>query len=272
MNHLLQSEAIPSDSDASHEFHVDIQPPQPISWYPFDLAWHFAESKKQLRSSRAMRHLKHFLNVESEIGNISRQESVSMVPPLLLDVHKDHTVLDMCASPGSKSSQILEVLNAYNSEGLLIANDVDIVRCYLLTHKLQRIGSKNLLITNSEAQNFPSIKVEKNGHIEELRFDRILCDVPCSGDGTIRKNPLAGLRWDYNYKKLHGYVKFLNEYLLYHAQWNLFSLQLDISRRAAQLLKVGGIMVYSTCSLSPIENEAVVAQLLIDGNGILHDV
>jgi len=79
---------------------------------------------------------------------------------------------------------------------------------------------------------------------EVLLFDRILCDVPCSSDGTIRKSPQIAKTW-----KVKTGMK-------------LHSVQLDIALRSVELLKVGGIMVYSTCSLYPLENEAVVAELL----------
>lgn len=201
---ILQAEST-SESEIN-EITCIHEPTKPIEWYPFELAWHYALGKKSLRTSSTLKHLKHFLNVEAEIGNISRQEAVSMIPPLLLDVQKDHIVLDMCASPGSKSCQILEILNAYNSEGILVSNDIDITRCYLLTHQLQRIGTKNVIVTNHDGKSFPDMKIQRGDTVEKLYFDRILCDVPCSGDGTIRKTPNAGTRWDYNYKKLHGYV------------------------------------------------------------------
>lgn len=156
-----------------------------------------------------MKHFKHFLNVESNIGNISRQESVSMIPPLLLDIQKDHVILDMCASPGSKSCQIIEILNSHkDSNSVFIANDIDITRSYLLTHQLQRLGSKNLIVTNMDAKQFRDIKIVNEKNEETiLKFDRILCDVPCSGDGTIRKSPLAGSRWEFSSgKKLHRFV------------------------------------------------------------------
>lgn len=128
-------------------------------------------------------------------GNLSRQEAVSMIPPLLLDVKPHHYVLDMCAAPGSKSVQILEALHAADRpSGLFIANDADYKRCHMLVHQsLGRIGSPNMMVMNQDASMFVTIKGKKevnddNAPQPTLKFDRILTDVPCSGDATLRKN------------------------------------------------------------------------------------
>lgn len=102
------------------------------------------------------------------------------------------------------------------------------------------------MITNLDASAIPSIKIpnEKTGQMKNLYFDRILCDVPCSGDGTTRKNPGVWKTW----KPADGI--------------GLHPLQLRILSRAIQMLKPGGRLVYSTCSYNPIENEAVVSAAL----------
>lgn len=208
-----------------------------------------------------------------------------MIPPLLMDLRPGMTVLDMCASPGSKSAQLLEMLHvgeesrvrkvlrkfakedglnlgdetkeeaeadleadpsdAGRATGLLIANDADYKRCHLLVHQLKRLSSPNLLVMNHDATQFPSIKLpstdpnsNKNNY---LKFDRILADVPCSGDGTARKN--ANLWKDWQPASALG----------------LHITQIRILVRALQLLKVGGRVVYSTCSMNPVENESIIA-------------
>lgn len=98
------------------------------------------------------------------------------------------------------------------------------------------------MVVNHDAQLFPRIRL--NGHKEYLKFDRILCDVPCSGDGTMRKN--INIWKDFRTGNAIG----------------LHPLQYNILNRGLQLLKKGGRLVYSTCSLSPIENEAIVAEAL----------
>lgn len=232
-----------------------ISPPTPLAWYPERLAWQFNYSRAQLRRLPVLQGIFDFIKNANELGSISRQEAVSMIPPFFLDAQPHHRILDMCASPGSKTFQILERMHGEMLEGaskmptgFVIANDVDLKRCNLLTHQTKRANSPTLLVTNHEAQNFPIILGPKG---EKFEFDAILCDVPCTGDATMRKAPDIWDRWTPgNANGLHP-------------------LQLKIAFRGAQLLKVGGRLVYSTCSLNPIENEAVVAALLKETNGAL---
>ena len=233
-----------------------------------------------------------FLVSETSVGNISRQEVVSMIPPLLMDVKPGMTVLDLCAAPGSKAAQLIEMVHGGEeartrkivrkmkmdqgreaspdgrlteeqmeeeekngdwsdngrTTGLLIANDADYKRAHMLVHQMKRLNSPNLIVTNHDATMYPSIKLSsepagENGDVRNryLKFDRILADVPCSGDGTCRKN--VNVWKDWNPGNALG----------------LFSTQVRILVRALQMLKVGGRVVYSTCSMNPVENEAVVA-------------
>lgn len=142
-----------------------------------------------------------FLVHETDAGNLSRQEAVSMIPPLLLDVQPHHYVLDMCAAPGSKSAQLLEALHAVpdvDPTGFLLANDSDAKRCHMLIHQtLGRLGSPNMMVTNLDASHLPNFRIqdEKTGKTRVLQYDRILADVPCTGDGTLRKNVEIWKRW-----------------------------------------------------------------------------
>nr|KYP75779.1 tRNA (cytosine-5-)-methyltransferase NSUN2 [Cajanus cajan] len=227
----------------------------PLPWYPENLAWHSNFSRKQLRKNQTLGRFHEFLKLENEIGNITRQEAVSMAPPLFLDVHSNHFVLDMCAAPGSKTFQLLEILHQTTKvgslpDGMVIANDLDIQRCNLLIHQTKRMCTANLIVTNHEAQHFPGCLLNRNcdkmepNRQDQLLFDRVLCDVPCSGDGTLRKAPDLWRKW--NTGTGNG----------------LHNLQVLIAMRGVSLLKVGGRMIYSTCSMNPIENEAVVAEVL----------
>jgi len=132
-------------------------------------------------------------------GNISRQEAVSMIPPLLLDVKPHHWVLDMCAAPGSKTAQLIEAIHANDAQeiripcrlkfcqenqqflnitfvgwilmfsaGIVIANDSDSKRSYMLVHQTNRLRSPCLLVTNHDAQHFPNI------HLKEVILIMIL--------------------------------------------------------------------------------------------------
>ncbi|KAL6888274.1 hypothetical protein ACP4OV_009300 [Aristida adscensionis] len=230
---------------------------RPLPWYPGNLAWHLNFSRMELRRNQALESFHEFLKRENEVGNITRQEAVSMVPPLFLNVQPDHHILDMCAAPGSKTFQLLEMIHQSTKPGLLpnalvVANDVDVQRCNLLIHQTKRMCTANLIVTNHEAQNFPGCNLAKfcsevvtdDSKLQRLEFDRVLCDVPCSGDGTVRKAPDMWRKWNAGMGN------------------GLHRLQVEIAMRGMGLLKVGGRMVYSTCSMNPVENEAVVSEIL----------
>jgi len=85
--------------------------PSVIPWYPDNKAWYFPIPRHELRKLPSVKRLQEFLIQENEQGNLNRQEAVSMIPPVLLDVNPSHTVLDMCAAPGSKTGQILDFLH-----------------------------------------------------------------------------------------------------------------------------------------------------------------
>lgn len=171
-------------------------------------------------------------------------------------------MLDLCAAPGSKTSQICEFLQGNNQDlgskdvnpkqGYVIANDVNNSRCYMLAHQLNRLNLPYYLITNHDASIMPNFyTTAADGSRTKVKFDRILADVPCTGDGTMRKNPEIWAKW----MPSHGnHIHFL---------------QLRIAKRAAELLAENGLMIYSTCSLNPIENEAVVLNLLRQADGAL---
>lgn len=203
-----------------------------------------------------------------------------MIPPLLMDIESHHIVLDMCAAPGSKTAQLVEMV--HNAEeanvsrtsageggesisvdgetggratGLVIANDSDYKRSHMLIHQTKRLNSPNLIVTNHDATMYPSLLTS---HPDDevktyLKFDRILADVPCTGDGTARKNYNVWKDWNP------------------HSAFNLHAIQIRILVRGLQMLKVGGRLVYSTCSMNPIENEAVI-QAAIDRCGGLEKV
>uniref|UniRef100_A0A674P174 tRNA (cytosine(34)-C(5))-methyltransferase n=1 Tax=Takifugu rubripes TaxID=31033 RepID=A0A674P174_TAKRU len=232
-----------------------IEAPQPLSWYPDEQAWHTNMSRKIIRKSPLLEKFHQFLVSETESGNISRQEAVSMIPPLLLKIEPHHKILDMCAAPGSKTAQLIEMLHSDMDvpfpEGFVIANDVDNKRCYLLVHQAKRLNSPCIMVVNHDASCIPTLNINVDGKKGILFYDRILCDVPCSGDGTMRKNIDVWKKWTTsNSLHLHG-------------------LQLRIAVRGVEQLAVGGRMVYSTCSLNPIEDEAVIASLLEKSEGAL---
>ncbi|KAF6842147.1 methyltransferase [Colletotrichum plurivorum] len=282
---LLQSRYMPEIVKIEHADGRMVEPPKPLEWYPNELAWWMTTPKNIIRKYAPFSAFQKFLVSETSVGNISRQEVVSMIPPLLMDVRPGMTVLDMCAAPGSKAGQLLEmihqgeearvrkVLRAFAKEdgldlgveteeerqadldadpsdsgrttGLLIANDADYKRGHMLVHQLKRLSSPNLLVTNHDATQYPAIRLPSDPATPTkpvyLKFDRILADVPCSGDGTLRKNQNLWKDWQPgNALGLHV-------------------TQIRILLRALAMLKVGGRVVYSTCSMNPVENESVIA-------------
>lgn len=168
--------------------------------------------------------------IEHSLGYFYTQEAASMIPPLVLEPKEDDIVLDMAASPGSKTTQIASYMK---NKGILVANDYTVERMKPLSLNIQRCGITNCIITLMQGQWFKS-----------LNFDKILLDAPCSGTGTIRKS-LKTLRvWNpYMVKRLAGTQKQLIE-------------------TAFNNLRENGTLVYSTCSLEPEENEGVVDFLL----------
>lgn len=236
------------DADANS----NLKKPFCLPWYPNGLGWQLELTRKDIRRSEAFYKLHNFLIAETAAGSISRQEAVSMIPPLVLDVQPHHKVLDMCAAPGSKTAQLIEALHADETKpvptGFVVANDVDNNRCYMLVHQAKRLNSPCFVVTNHDSSVMPQMYINQN---EKLKFDRVLCDVPCSGDGTLRKNPDIWTKWNQG-----------------HAL-NLHGIQFRVARRGAELLNVGGRLVYSTCSLNPVENEAVLHRLITESQGAL---
>ena len=249
---LVEKKYIPLTKSIEIE-NEKIEVPHPIEFYPNNMAYQFNVSKSVLRKNEAFAQLQRFLVVENAAGNVSRQEAVSMVPPLFMDIKSHHKVLDMCAAPGSKTAQLIEALHSSTPErrvdGIVVANDSDYKRSHLLVHQVKRLTSPNLLVTNHDAQAYPRICTSAENPKEGILFDRILCDVPCSGDGTMRKNINVWRDW----KVGNGL--------------GLHSLQLNILLRGIQLLEDEGRLVYSTCSLNPVENEAIVAEALRQNPG-----
>lgn len=235
-----------------------ISPAEKIPFIPH--AYQVSIDKQTLRRNSALKPFHEWLKIQTDSGFVTRQEAVSMIPPVVLDPKPHHIILDMAAAPGSKTSQLLEIVNlpsekgSHEPKGCVVANDSDVKRAYMLVHQMRRINSPAVFITSCDARFFPLLK--DNGNIgsdgsPEGIFDRVLCDVPCTGDGTARKNPGIWKSWT----ALNGYA--------------LHPLQLAIALRGAQTTKVGGYLCYSTCSMNPIENEAVVAELLRSSEGSL---
>lgn len=168
-------------------------------------------------------------------GWLYGQEEVSAVPAMVCDPQPGDRVFDPCAAPGSKTTHLAALME---DAGLLVANDSNLGRISALRSNTERCGITNVAVTKSDARNF-SLK-PFGGEL----FDRALVDVPCSCEGTIRKNPDA-----------------LDGWSLDHVD-GVAGVQKGILSRAIEVTRTGGTVVYSTCTFAPEENEAVLDHAL----------
>ena len=166
-------------------------------------------------------------------------EPSAMAPASILPVEKNDIVLDMCAAPGGKS---MEILNKLQDTGLLISNDISPSRCKALTKNLELTGASNYKVICADNVSLESKFTNY--------FDKILCDVPCSGEGMMRKDKSIVSKWE-NYN--------LQEYQ---------DLQKIILLSAINMLKPGGYLVYSTCTFNTLENEEVISYALKSNNNL----
>lgn len=161
------------------------------------------------------------------------QEPSAMTPASLLPITPGDKVLDVCAAPGGKSTELGAKLKG---EGVLVSNDISNSRAKALLKNIELLGISNALVV-SESPN-------KLAEVFPEYFDKILIDAPCSGEGMFRKSPAIMKNWEQ-----YG-VDYYNK------------LQKEIITFAAQMLKPGGLMLYSTCTFSPEEDEGTISYLL----------
>ncbi len=164
------------------------------------------------------------------LGHIHIQEEVSMIPGVVANSLKPRTILDVCAAPGNKTAQVgIKQL----SKTLLIANEPHLGRHSALRANLNRLGIHHAIFTKYDGASFPRLKD---------KVDLVIADVPCSCEGTLRKS-----------KSINLNQKFVEK---------LIQTQKAITERAFLNLKVGGHLIYSTCTFNPTENEGVVQHLI----------
>ncbi len=168
--------------------------------------------------------------LEHHLGKIYVQEAASLIPPLVLKPKPGEIVLDLCAAPGSKTTQLAAMMK---NKGLIIANDYKGDRMSSLGINVQRSGLTNTIITLMPGRRF-----------FQFQFDKILVDAPCSGTGVIRKSLKTITMWNPEMVR------------------KISRQQKELLENAFKNLKVGGELVYSTCSLEPEEDEAVIDWLL----------
>ena len=218
-----------------------------------NLVYNININRMELKKNDLLKNFHKFIQFGVDGGVISRQEAVSMIPPMLMrTVPTDH-LLDMCAAPGSKTAQFLETIYEnydfldkkyyLKDTGFVLANDNNFQRAYMMVHQLKRLNTAGMVVVCHDAQLFPTLYNSEDLN-DKLLFDKILADVPCSSDAVMRKLPMKWKQWSTK----EGF--------------SLHKLQLQILKKGINLLKLGGIISYSTCSLNPIENEAVVAEIM----------
>jgi len=191
-----------------------------FDWYPLGL---------RLDLEKPGRLLEHLL------GYIHIQEELSMVPPLVLDPQPGELVLDMCASPGSKTTQISQ---AMKNRGVVFANEPSLARIAPLRSNCERLGVVNVAITRYDGRNFPG------NQDQDHLFHRVLVDAPCSSEGRARRDP--DLLGRCSRKR----------------SLDIQTLQIGLLKRAVKITRPGGAIVYSTCTYAPEENEMVVREVL----------
>ncbi|MCF0111956.1 MAG: RsmF rRNA methyltransferase first C-terminal domain-containing protein [Erysipelotrichaceae bacterium] len=170
-----------------------------------------------------------------DAGAFYMQEASAMLPATLPVDVKGKRVLDLCAAPGGKSSQIADRME---NTGLLIANEINVTRAHVLSSNMERMGYPNVIVTNETPQRLAD-KLEGF-------FDVILVDAPCSGEGMFRKEPQAMEQWEDAYPEVCA------------------KRQKEILVCANRMLKEGGQLVYSTCTFSKEENEDIVEWLICE--------
>lgn len=168
-------------------------------------------------------------------GMIYVQEPGAMAPAECIDIDPEWRVLDMCAAPGGKSTQIK---NKLGEKGILVSNEIIPSRCKILTGNIERLGLKNTVTTCLDSKRIAELYPES--------FDLITVDAPCSGEGMFRKEEIAVSEWsEENVKKCA--VR-----------------QREILDNAVKALKDGGYIIYATCTFSLEENEMVIDGFLSD--------
>lgn len=191
-----------------------------LSWYP--------------RTFRVQNWEKPGLTLPFATGWYRIQEEIALSAVKILNPQSGERILDLCAAPGGKTVQIATALQG---TGMVIANEVQRSRLSRLRIMLDRVGLSNVIMTHYDGRSIP---------LRHHSFDRILVDVPCSGEGTLRKGKLSRKQHNSRYSQ------------------QIATTQKQLLDRALELVKPGGVIVYSTCTFAPEENEAVIDAVLRD--------
>lgn len=199
----------------------------------------FRIMKGPMVNSYFITHNKGFISDTEEFktGQIYVQEFSSMIPPLVLEPKKGERIMDMASAPGSKTTQIADLVH---DEAEITAMEKHPIRIKILEHNIELQGYKNVRIIQGNG-----IKFDKRNMQYTEYFDRVLADVPCSTEGSINiTNPKSYKFWNIHKRK------------------DMSRIQKGILISGIRMLKPGGTLVYSTCTYGMEENEVVLDWLL----------
>lgn len=166
-------------------------------------------------------------------GAIYIQEPAAMAAVAAVDIIPGMKILDLCAAPGGKSTQAAAQLCG---DGIIVSNEIDRKRANILVQNIERLGIRNAVVTNADSADIGKTYAEE--------FDLVIVDAPCSGEGMMRKNPLAVSQWSLQNINMCA------------------ERQSEILKNIAHTVKPGGMLLYSTCTFAPEENEMQVASFL----------
>lgn len=166
-------------------------------------------------------------------GVVYSQEPSAMLVGAIADAQPGERILDLCAAPGGKTTQLAAGLAG---QGLLVTNEIFAKRAAVLSENVERFGIANAVVTNETPEHLAT-------QLPDF-FDKVVVDAPCSGEGMFRKDPAAMTFWSLDYPKLCA------------------QRQKEILREAVKMVKPGGRLIYSTCTFAPEEDEQMMAWLL----------
>jgi len=230
-----------------------IDPPKPMEWYPGGYGYRFNVSNTIFENHPKLKSLRDTIKAYIEEGMMTIEEEVNMIPTFFLDLQPHYHVLEICADQKSKTAHLVDRLYEQSKDyrtfddvtGNVVVNVQNKKLYHNLSTELERLGPlfKSIRMTNYEAEQFSEDK--------HFLFDAILCDVMSSGDGTLRQSLDEWTQWT------------PQQALPLHKN------QIGVVERAIQLLKPGGHLVFSSSSLNPIEDEAILAEILRRHKGVV---
>lgn len=237
------------------EMHVQFGPE---AWVPEKRLWKLSVDSKTFRKVESLRSLQTYVRAQGSLGTLLRQDPAATVLPVFLNVQPGQRVLDLCGGGEHRAPIVAEhlcpaVVNrvgidaSTSARSLLVVNEHNATEAALAVRNLTRTLPlvRELVVTAHKPEDFP-IPAAADG-----LFDRVICCAPCSGDGLARKLPEKWRTWN------------PEQALVHHPS------QVGLAEHALALVRTGGLLLYSTRSLNPIEDEAVIAELLRRSKGAL---